>query len=364
MPKVILISQFPLPFSTIGSWTTLYKNYLQATHQIDYLVCLKPTEIHKGISYIFVKESFLTKFKKKLLKNNYLDYFVALDKILQPNQKYILQIADNFGIVAPLQVYLEKKGIRKNCYLQFFYHGFAPFYENFASRTFFETINEMVLLTHDSYLVHKNYYTVLPCRFSVLHNGVDTTLFYPLQTAKKQEIKAAKNLQNTTIFVWCSQDRPKKGLSIVLEAWQKVHAQHPNTLLWVIGTEANTPQNGVVFLGKIPNSNVASYLQLADCYLFPTLCHEGFGLSLIEALHCGCYCIASSIGGVPEVLQHGKLGTLIENPHFVLAWVDAMLDFLEKPSQKPTFPATLYSQTAWNDAMNSLLLEAKNRFSI
>ena len=41
MVKVILISDISLPYAKIGSWTTLYKNYLQGKHQIDCIICYK-----------------------------------------------------------------------------------------------------------------------------------------------------------------------------------------------------------------------------------------------------------------------------------------------------------------------------------
>ena len=50
MPKVILISQVPLPFSNIGSWTTLYKNYLQGDHSIDYIICPEPQQKWETVS--------------------------------------------------------------------------------------------------------------------------------------------------------------------------------------------------------------------------------------------------------------------------------------------------------------------------
>ena len=108
-------------------------------------------------------------------------------------------------------------------------------------------------------------------------------------------------------------------MHLILDAWKRVYAQRQDIILWVIGCEPKSPQEGVMYLGRILNDELPSYFQASDCFLFPTLCHEGFGLSLIEALHCGNYCIASALGGVPEVLQYGKFGKLIENPHFVLA---------------------------------------------
>jgi glycosyltransferase involved in cell wall biosynthesis len=359
MPKVILISQVPLPYFGIGSWTTLYKNYLNGGHQIDYVICAQPEQQFENVSYGIVANNLLLNIKKKWKNNSYIGYIEALEKLINPEEKYIIQIIDNFGIVKPLLSFLEKKKMRSNCYIQFFYHGYPPFYGNFESRWFFESIDEMVLLTHDSYQAHKDQYAILPTRFSILHNGIDTTNFYPVSVEKKIELKKNKRVQGKKVFVWCSQDRTKKGLHIVLDAWKIVYKERQDIVLWVIGCEPKTPQEGVCYLGKVPNDELPIYFQTSDCYLFPTLWHEGFGMSLIEALHCGNYCIASSTGGVPEVLQYGKLGKLIENPHFVNEWEKAIVDFIENPPPKVSVPAKLYSSESWSVGMNDIINRAK-----
>ncbi|CAM3670452.1 glycosyltransferase family 4 protein [Flavobacterium chungbukense] len=358
MPQVILISQVPLPYSQIGSWTTLYHNYLADNHKIDYIVCEKPENYFPKIKYGIVENTSFLKIQKKFLKNNYLGYFKALKKIIESDDQFIIQIIDNFGIVKPLIGFLEKIEKRNNCYLQFFYHGFPPFYENFHGRWFFESIDEMVLLTHDSYKVHKQQYTILPTKFSVLHNGIDTSKFYKIAAGEKENLKKQLKITNKKVFIWCSQDRPKKGLDLILNVWKRI--KEKDAVLLVIGSNREIEIEGVSFLGRIPNNELPKYYQIADCYLFPTLCHEGFGLSLVEALHCGCYCIASANGGVPEVLQYGKLGKLIENPNFIEEWENAIVDFLasnENPSI--SFLEDLYSSKNWNLGMNKIIENAK-----
>ncbi|MEC4050904.1 glycosyltransferase family 4 protein [Flavobacterium sp. SUN046] len=359
MPKVILISQFPLPYQNIGSWTTLYKNYFQRNHLIDIIVCEQPSELFKNVQYSIVKNSFRDRIEIKLTKNKYLSYLKALDKVVKPNQKYIIQIIDNHGIVEPLNDFLEKKGIRKNCYIQFFYHGFPPFHENFAGRKFYEIVDEMIVLTISSYWAHKQYYTILPCKFSVLNNGIDTNVFFSLMEEDKLELKKEFNIADKITFVWCSQDRPKKGLHLLLDAWKRVYATNTNIELWVIGCEAKEEMEGVQYLGRIPNDELALFLQASDVFLFPVLNQEGFGMSLIEALHCGNYAIASGIGGVSEVMAFGVFGTLIPDPHFVNSWVKAIEKYINDRPKAFDLDDEIYSTNRWVSQMNHLIMEAK-----
>lgn len=115
--KVILISQFSIPFSKIGSWTALYKNYLENNHKIDCIVCSRPEKSFEGIKYIFVKLTFLQKIQRIFLKRKYFEYFKAFDKLIIPDEKYIIQIIDDYGMVKPLKNYLVSKGISKQCYI-------------------------------------------------------------------------------------------------------------------------------------------------------------------------------------------------------------------------------------------------------
>jgi glycosyltransferase involved in cell wall biosynthesis len=360
-PKVILLSQVPLPYEKIGSWTTLYKSYLESDHKIDYIVCPKPQKLYYNIKYSFVNLTIWHKIRRKIFKKKKLEYFQALDKIIVSNEKYIIQIVDNYGMVKPLKNYLISKRIDKKCYIQFFYHGYPPYNYKDSIQNFYQIVDEIVLLTNDSYIDHKKMINVLPNYFSVLANGINTKKFIKVSSLEKINIKKQLDITAKKVFVWCSQDRPKKGLHLILDVWKKVYASQKDIILLIIGCDVREETEGVVFLGKIPNDELPKYYQASDCYLFPTLCKEGFGLSLIEALHCGNYCIASALGGVPEVLQYGKLGKLIENPHFTSEWEEAINDFLAGKFEIPKVPDNLYSSEKWNIGMNKIIEQAKQR---
>lgn len=361
MPKVILVSQNPLPYHDIGSWTTMYKNYFESDDvSVDVILCEEPKSRFKSVAYCIVPKNITTKLKNKLNKKPHQPYVDALLDYIKPNEKYIIQIVDNFGFTEALyHVLSEQSHVRDQLYVQFFYHGYPPFLGNPRSRWFFEFIDEMVVLTHSSYVAHKNYYTILPCLFSVLHNGIDSSKFYKIDTEKKLALKRKHSAEDKTVFLWCAQDRPKKGLDVMLRVWKKLIEKYSKVELWVIGAQRQIEIDHVRCFGKIPNDDLPEYYQTSDCYLFPTLCHEGFGMSLIEALHCGNYCIASALGGVPEVLQHGKLGKLIENPHFIDEWISAIDTYLEHKETYLVADIDVYTKEKWVEGMNGIIDNAK-----
>lgn len=362
MIKVILISQFPLPFDKIGSWTTMYKNYLEDQHEIDYIVCEQPLKKKFDINYSFLNKTIYTKILKKYTKNPYLEYINALLKIIKSDEKYIIQVVDNFGIITHLQKALTKNNLRQNCYVQFFYHGYAPFVKNLDQSWFFDYVDEMILLTYKSYHEHKNYYTSLPIKFNVLHNGINTSKFFKLTINEKLELRKTNNLENVKVFIWCSQDRPKKGLKIILDAWKFIEQKYDNVQLWIIGTVKKVDTKSIKYFGKIENDLLPNYFQMSDVYLFPSLWQEGFGMSLIEALHCGNYCIASDNGGISEVLENGKFGKLVKNPNIVEDWVFAIEEYMEQPLKFDILPLQKYSQIEWNAKMNKIIFDAKHLF--
>ena len=364
MVKTILIANKSLPFSKIGSWTSMYDYYLQQEHYIDYIICPKPKTKYKNIEYKFTDNNIFQKIKIKYFNYHKFNFILKeIEDIIEPNTKYIVQFVDSFAGVNYIIKNLNKKYKKKRFYYQFFYHGFPPFYGNGEHEVFYNDIDEMILLTQKSYKEHVRLYTNLPCKFSILHNGVNTELFFKFSQEKKLELRQKEGFSiDKKIFLWLSQDRPKKGLDFILNVWKKIDEEVINdSELWIIGSNRQFNIQGVNSLGRKPNKDLPKYYQMADVYLFPTLCQEGFGLSLIEALHCGCYPIASKLGGVPEVLHNGKFGKLIENPHFEFEWkeeIERIMNSKIKDFQN-NFDVKLYTLENWSKQMNVLINEAK-----
>lgn len=67
----------------------------------------------------------------------------------------------------------------------------------------------------------------------------------------------------------------------------------------------------VTFTGEIPHLQVPEYLNMLDVYCAPSEM-ESFGVAVIEASACKIPVIASNVGGIPEVVNDGDTGYLVE----------------------------------------------------
>jgi len=147
----------------------------------------------------------------------------------------------------------------------------------------------------------------------VLYNFVDTDVFKP-------EAAADRNLMTTgdeALLIHLSNFRPLKRVTDVIQVFHRVRQQRPARLL-MIGDGPDMPAaqklaqslglaKDILFLGQ--QDTVAPILAAADVMLFPSCC-ESFGLAALEALACGVPVVATRSGGIPEVIEHGKVGFL------------------------------------------------------
>ena len=71
--------------------------------------------------------------------------------------------------------------------------------------------------------------------------------------------------------------------------------------------------NGIEYLGEVTHGEKVELLQDARATLFPIEWEEPFGLVMIESMACGTPVIATRHGAVPEVIDDGRSGIIVEN---------------------------------------------------
>jgi glycosyltransferase involved in cell wall biosynthesis len=141
-----------------------------------------------------------------------------------------------------------------------------------------------------------------------IHNGVDAGHFRPAEPTARRTLRARLGLEGRPVALYVGRLVPHKGLETLLEAWRSVLREHASALLLIVGEgplaatlEARAGPN-VRFAGLAPDP--LPYFQAADCFALPSL-GEGMPSVLLEAMAVGLPCVATSVGGVPEVLRAG-----------------------------------------------------------
>jgi glycosyltransferase involved in cell wall biosynthesis len=81
---------------------------------------------------------------------------------------------------------------------------------------------------------------------------------------------------------------------------------------------------GVEFIGEISDAQKAEFLSGAHALLFPIDWPEPFGLVMIEAMACGTPVIAFNRGAVPEVVDEGVTGFIVEDEIGAVAAVNRL----------------------------------------
>jgi len=152
----------------------------------------------------------------------------------------------------------------------------------------------------------------------VIYNSVNCDV-YRRNPERNAELRKEYAPRGERILVHLSNFRPVKRLSDVVEIFDRVPKQVPSKLL-LIGdgpdrsvAEWLAVQKGihedVLFLGK--QDQIEEKLAVADIMLIPSEL-ESFGLAALEAMACEVVPIATRVGGVPEVIEHGMSGYLAD----------------------------------------------------
>lgn len=169
-----------------------------------------------------------------------------------------------------------------------------------------------------------------PANITVLRNGVDLSLFRPLD---RGVARSQLGLRRRTLLSVGSLLR-SKGHDVAIEALVSL----PDTDLVIVG---EGPERGafeklaaarglserVRFAGSIAQEELARYYSAADALVLPSV-REGWTNVLLEAMACGTPVVASRVGGTPEIVRAPQAGILVEE-RTAAAFVSALRQLFE-----------------------------------
>jgi len=140
----------------------------------------------------------------------------------------------------------------------------------------------------------------------------------------------------------------------------------PRIVLDVLGDEAFHPRyarrvrrliasrglEGTVRLhGRVDRQSIGRFYSQADVFVLPSS-YEPFGIVFAEAMSCGLPIVATSAGGIPELVAHGENGLLVP-PNDVGALAEAIASLAADRELRRALGARSYEKSkelnTWDD---------------
>lgn len=161
-------------------------------------------------------------------------------------------------------------------------------------------------------------------RIEVIPNGIDHTVFHSVDAAAKQALRSRLGLPvDAPIVLSVCSIIPRKGVDLLIGAWDRVLRSHPTAILVLVGSNTVRPTVGnpearsgiadyldsirasvaalsrpdsVRFAGEV--NNVQEYYQAADIFAFASL-QEGLPSAVMEAMSSGLPPVLAPFHGFP-----------------------------------------------------------------
>jgi glycosyltransferase involved in cell wall biosynthesis len=255
--------------------------------------------------------------------------FFELYTIFRKEKPDIIHLnSSKMGFIGVLTVFvlnLYFKLTSKNYKLKaiFTAHGWS-FNENrnFLSKLFFKVIHIMtIIMSHQTIVVAEILKNQIPKIFRkkivVIKNGISEIDFIEREIAK-EKLFGRKLLIKDKIFVGTISELHKnKGLTYIIEAISKTTK---NIIFLIIGEGEERhnleilikklgAENKIFLIGKIEEAS--RYLKAFDIFTLTSIT-EAFPYVLLEAGLASLPVIASNVGGIPEIIENGQTGILIQ----------------------------------------------------
>jgi phosphatidylinositol alpha-1,6-mannosyltransferase len=209
-------------------------------------------------------------------------------------------------------------------------------------------------------------------RVVVVHNGVNPAVFR--KAAVNPADAARYRPDGEPLLLTVTRLYPYKGVDRMLEALPAIAEAVPNVRYLVVGEGPDLPrlqriagrlglEERVSFLGRKPVAEIVSLYNLADLFVLLTREDppdvEGFGLVFLEAGACGLPSVGGRSGGIPEAIEDGRSGWLVDphDPRAIATTITGLLGAPERRRLASEYCLRTAPERTWERAAEKILQE-------
>jgi phosphatidyl-myo-inositol dimannoside synthase len=202
-----------------------------------------------------------------------------------------------------------------------------------------------------------------------VNNGVNSMIFK--QTAVNSKVEAHYRPRGERILLTVTRLYPYKGVDRMLESLPAISQAVPDVKYLVVGEGPDRErledltarlglQTQVSFLGRLALSEIVELYNVADLFVMlsreepPDV--EGFGLVFLEAAACGLPSVGGRSGGIPDAIDEGKSGWLVDpcNTEEIAATIIDLLKSPERLERASEFCLSTAPQKNWERAADRI----------
>lgn len=212
-------------------------------------------------------------------------------------------------------------------------------------------------------------------KFQVLFNATDPDIFKPYGSEAHAALNTlAPALAGHQVILYVGRLVPEKGVDVLIRAFGELKKRQPNARLVIVGSSffagaATTPfqshlielaepfKDDIIFTGFLPHAQLKYLYGMADVIAFPPIWGEPCALVVLEAMSTGACFVATSVGGIPEVMEDRVTGLLVPpgDSHALCAALDLALSSPELRQQwGQTAREKIKSSYTWPHLMGRL----------
>ena len=207
------------------------------------------------------------------------------------------------------------------------YSARANWYGYFRERLLWSSADRVLAVSASVKNDLQSTYGIPPDRVDAVYNGVDTTIFRPLDSPELPH--RLDKLRGKRIVLYVGHFGLRKGVVFLIRAMKDVVKEVPDAALVCVGgvpkwlgtneywgyLQRSIAESGledrVVLLDRVPNDQLPIYYSIADAFVLPSY-YEAFAKVVIEAMACGKPVVIARGGGPAEAIEQGVNGLLVD----------------------------------------------------